>query len=432
MLTRSIARTATVAFALAMATSSPAQWLDIGTYPLPENNTGPTGITQGPDGAIWFCEGYGTSGAIVRMTADGAMTTYPLPDPDGEPIGITSGPDGALWFTNQLDDKIGRITTAGVITEYSLPGGAGPQAITKGPDGALWFTEFFRNRIARITTAGSVTEFSTLPTAASAPVGITTGPDGALWFAEFGANKIGRMTTLGVLTEYPVPTPASNPSQIAVGPDGALWFTYQSVSKIGRITTAGVFTEFPLPRFGGFALGITAGRDGAIWFSGSEIGRVTMDGLVTEYALPSSMERANNIAAGPAGQLWFTADLNYLVGHAPTCGLALSISLAGATLTMNFEVGTTVPATLNAWHFSVNGANQVFSQSFNGMSTPVPVVDSINVNPNLGIQGIEAVMMSTSNHPLCAQGAFVNTGGAGPTLSQLQQVIAASGLVPQP
>jgi len=47
---------------------------------------------------------------------------------------------------------IGRITTAGVITEY--PVGSRPFGITNGPDGALWFTKDFDNKIGRITIAG--------------------------------------------------------------------------------------------------------------------------------------------------------------------------------------------------------------------------------------------------------------------------------------
>jgi len=56
----------------------------------------------------------------------------------GNPQGITAGPDGALWFTK--DRGIGRITTAGVITEYPTVNTA-PTQITAGPDGELWFTE---------------------------------------------------------------------------------------------------------------------------------------------------------------------------------------------------------------------------------------------------------------------------------------------------
>jgi len=35
------------------------------------------------------------------------------------PNNITSGPDGALWFTNWLNNSIGRITTAGAVTNYT-------------------------------------------------------------------------------------------------------------------------------------------------------------------------------------------------------------------------------------------------------------------------------------------------------------------------
>jgi streptogramin lyase len=33
--------------------------------------------------------------------------------------GITSGPDGALWFTNAGNNSIGRITTSGKVTNYT-------------------------------------------------------------------------------------------------------------------------------------------------------------------------------------------------------------------------------------------------------------------------------------------------------------------------
>ena len=62
--------------------------------------------------------------------------------------------------------------------------GAGPAGITAGPDGALWFTEIGANKIGRITTLGVVTNEFTVPTANSDPVFISVGPDGALWFTE--------------------------------------------------------------------------------------------------------------------------------------------------------------------------------------------------------------------------------------------------------
>src|ERR1039457_940406 len=67
-----------------------------------------------------------------------------------------------------------------------------------GRDGALWFTEFNSNQIGRITTAGYVTEYP-IPTAGSWPIGIVAGPDGALWFTEQLGDKIGRITTAGYI-----------------------------------------------------------------------------------------------------------------------------------------------------------------------------------------------------------------------------------------
>jgi sugar lactone lactonase YvrE len=191
------------------------------------------------------------------------------------PEGIAAGPDGALWFT-EYSDRIGRITTTGVITEYPVPTASSyPRGIAAGPDGALWFTEYVGNNIGRITTAGVITEYP-VPTANGYPVGIAAGPDGSLWFVEYSGNKIGRITTAGVITEYPVPTSAySGPWGIAAGPDGALWFTEVAGNKIGRITTAGVITDYPVPTASSFPNWITTGPDGALWFTegdGNKVG----------------------------------------------------------------------------------------------------------------------------------------------------------------
>jgi virginiamycin B lyase len=119
-----------------------------------------------------------------------------------------------------------------------------PYGITSGPDGNLWFTEAGGNKIGRITTGGSFTEF-TVPTGVSDPFGITSGPDGNLWFTEAGGNKIGRITTGGSVTEFAVPTASSGPSGITSGPDGNLWFTEQFGNQIGRVVLASLPAAVP-------------------------------------------------------------------------------------------------------------------------------------------------------------------------------------------
>jgi virginiamycin B lyase len=56
------------------------------------------------------------------MSTSGVVTNqYPTPTPNSAPAFISLASDGALWFTesNPAANMIGRITTDGVITEFS-------------------------------------------------------------------------------------------------------------------------------------------------------------------------------------------------------------------------------------------------------------------------------------------------------------------------
>jgi len=80
---------------------------------------------------------------------------------------------------------------------------AGPATSPRGPDGALWFTELNGGSIGRITTAGKVTEWRIHARAIDArPGSIALGKDGALWFTINNFHEIGRITTAGKITEY--------------------------------------------------------------------------------------------------------------------------------------------------------------------------------------------------------------------------------------
>jgi streptogramin lyase len=203
-------------------------------------------IAVGSDGNLWFTwtaqsVPFVFTYGISRITPAGERTDFPLPGAHG----IAAGPDGAIWFTegNPLGhswgpngvDRIGRITTEGVISEFALPAGSAPAGIVTGPDGNLWFTEASGKKIGRITPLGTVTEFP-VPTAGSRPLYITSCPDGNLWFTEFVGNKIGRITTSGVITEFPIPTPGAGAVDITAGPDGNIWFTENGNNQIGRLS----------------------------------------------------------------------------------------------------------------------------------------------------------------------------------------------------
>src|SRR5512139_421740 len=112
---------------------------------------------------------FGTGVGLPGLAPAQTIEEFVVPTSDAYSWAIAAGPDGNLWFTEQMGNRIGRITPAGVIAEFSLP--TTPYGIVAGPDGNLWFTEVFAAKIGRITPEGSITEFP-VPTAGSFPQGI--------------------------------------------------------------------------------------------------------------------------------------------------------------------------------------------------------------------------------------------------------------------
>jgi streptogramin lyase len=297
--------------------------------PLPAD-TYPHVMTVGPDGNLWLTAGNDRFARILRITTGGAVTVFPFPQPPGGNgfRGITAGPDGNLWSTAYAGGSggaIARITPDGSVHEFALPElGSGPQSIATGPDGNLWFTQVLAGRIGRITTTGGITEFS-LPypagTLAHAPDDITAGPDGNLWFTDqvAGTNPggfgpyIGRITPNGSVTEYPLPHTDNSLGRITRGPDGNLWFTEinwaDHTGVVGRITPEGVLAEFPLPGAPRRPFDIASGADGNLWLTDLEthrIARISVTGQITEYALPNDRRYPSTLVAGPDGNMWFT------------------------------------------------------------------------------------------------------------------------------
>ncbi|MDX6698579.1 MAG: virginiamycin lyase [Solirubrobacteraceae bacterium] len=158
----------------------------------------PDEIVTGADGNVWFTE-KASPGKVARVDPDtfpSAATEFAI---TGEPNGIAAGPDGKVWFTQNSPDAIGRIdpnapTPATTITYFTTGLNSIPLGIAAGPDGNLWFAEL-GDAIGRITPAGVITEFSAGINSPASPSGIAAGPDGNLWFTEFFAQRIGRMNT---------------------------------------------------------------------------------------------------------------------------------------------------------------------------------------------------------------------------------------------
>lgn len=258
------------------------------------------------------------AGAAIGGAAPlGTITEFPAA---GSNIAqVRAGPDGNLWFTDRAG-KIGQITTAGTITEYSagLNVGSQPFSLAVGPDGNLWFTDAgATSAIGTIDpTTHAIAEFSTGLKAGSKPAGITVGPDGNLWFTD-GTSAIGTINpTTHEISEFSAGlNPGSAPQQgITTGPDGNVWFNDRGTTRaVGMINpTTHAISEFSTGLNAGSSPGaaITLGTDGNLWFvdpgTTGAIGMVNpTTHAIAEFATGTG-STPGRLAVGPDGNLWFT------------------------------------------------------------------------------------------------------------------------------
>src|SRR2546428_373749 len=191
--------------------SAAAQALRIDEYAVP--GSGPNGIASGPDGNIWFTDP--AQNSIDRFVG-GTVTDYPLPDTNLVPSDITKGPDGNLWFlemnnhTNATTLDVGKISTAGTVTEYPTPAGF-TSGIAAGPDGNVWFNERDLFSVAKISPSGVVTSYPV-----PGPTGGVSTPPAAAF------------------SDPPTPRPNRSPPAPTLGPD-AHFCSPEPIGNLGRV-----------------------------------------------------------------------------------------------------------------------------------------------------------------------------------------------------
>jgi virginiamycin B lyase len=168
----------------------------------------PNTMALGSDGNIWFSTNFPVT--IARITPTGQVSQFADPNANASFVAdFTRGSDGNIWFLDVVgfspsQESIGRVTPAGVISEFPIPAFKGNRAsvnqMALGSDGNIWFTAntligrgtLSNGFIGRITTAGQISQFGT-PTAVSDPQDIARGSDGNIWFTEHSAHTVGRI-----------------------------------------------------------------------------------------------------------------------------------------------------------------------------------------------------------------------------------------------
>jgi streptogramin lyase len=299
-------------------------------------------------------------GVWPRPTPTTGIAEYPVPGVDNMGPAVT-GSDGNVWFiggasngVNGAREVVGRVTPAGKITIYSIPGNPGESfdGIAAGPGGDVWFSVSTGDTIGRLAPAtGHIDLFPVHvpPVSASAkPVRTETtdmvaGPDGNLWFdvSQVAANapatdgQIGRITPTGVITLFALPG-SGRPEGIQVGADGNLYSRiaveggamlcgaipgYSPSAEVVRTTLTGKVTELSedSPQFAGY----TIGPDGNHWWMTSKgtMRRTTPSGQVKNFRAYTTLGFWDpaHFVFGPDKNIWYVdggvIDRMTLAGH---------------------------------------------------------------------------------------------------------------------
>jgi len=88
------------------------------------------------------------------MTTKGAVTEYKA-QMEGFINGMTLGPDGAIWFAQGYPNSVARVSTKGVVSTVPLTTlNAGGDVVTVGPDHKLWVGEAYAGALGRLSAIG--------------------------------------------------------------------------------------------------------------------------------------------------------------------------------------------------------------------------------------------------------------------------------------
>jgi|SRR5579864_2867869 len=266
-------------------------------------------IVTGSDGNLWFNDYSGAQ--LIRMTMTGSTTRFPTAS--FNPTSLTVGSDGKLYAGSPGLAAIDVMTTSGTVVQHPIPSGdvASYDGLALGPDGNVWLAE--NKHVARITTAGVVTEYSYTSGDTSNSFGsVAAGPDGNVWATEYPTSKVDKIIpSTGVMTSF---TLTCNPTGI-VSAAGALWVLCGG--NLLQVTTAGAVTTyynaFSTP---GSGENIAVGPDGNPWFTtngGGLIGEFNpSNATMTFYYPPTNYSTDYALTAGPDGNVW-TVDTSHTV-----------------------------------------------------------------------------------------------------------------------
>jgi streptogramin lyase len=193
-------------------------------------------IIAGPDGNLWI--DMNDNFSVVRLEPNGNSHRFPVSE--GQTNSLTVGPDGNIWFAEnnsmRNDSLIGRMTTAGVLTEFKPPVPlANVGQVAGAPDGSMYFNDVVSGNSGKLDPAtGKITMISTAFLAC-----FVDSPPKYLWLCLGLKNPPEELALRNVYTgkmsdRFQFPSSAYAYPMIR-GSDGNIWFADPQNNAIGVV-----------------------------------------------------------------------------------------------------------------------------------------------------------------------------------------------------
>jgi LPXTG-motif cell wall-anchored protein len=276
-------------------------------------------VGLGPDGNPWFTDNQASKIGFVDVSS-GLTTTYAVSGYFAL-TGITEGPDGNMWFLAAGNNPPSNGTflvqfdvTTHAFTQYLVPTGGAVENVVSAA-GKLWVTEGVGNAIASFDPLTTTWHEYTTP--GDDPTGLALAPDGILWFTMYNGHSVGSLdpsaadpaTTVATATGQPVNGGAQS---LTVTPDGTVWVGEINNNRIDSYDPS-TSTWTTGQSLGGVVNGdlfdVTTGADGNVWYSlyGYDgVGKLDVaTGVPTNYKIPpGGTQLSSGIVAASDGNIW--------------------------------------------------------------------------------------------------------------------------------